>query len=182
MANKKDVLEARLASFPLVEYGFLDAADIEFSEKIRTVCETECLRYGTTWACPPAVGTVAECEKRCRAYSDFFVFTTMAEVDDITDPVSVRASQKDHEDTAREVRKVFRELYGGCLMLSTESCAICGDCTYPQGKPCRYPERMLPCIESHGIVVTNLAEKAGISYLSGYNTVVWFTAIFFNAD
>lgn len=180
--SRLEILEARLAELPLVEYGFLKAGDVEFSERVRTICETECPRYGTSWACPPAVGTVAECEKRCRAYTDFFVFTTMAEVDDITDTELTLATRNDHEEVARQVREVFREIYGPCLVLSTESCALCRDCTYPQGKPCRYPARMLPCVESHGIIVTDLAEKAGLTYFADYNTVIWFSAVFFSGE
>ena len=173
-------LEERLAQFPLVEYGFLKSHDIVFSERIRTVCETECPRFGTSWACPPAVGTVDECIERCRAFSDFFVFTTMAEVADYTDMDEALATRTDHEEITREVRGIFRELYGDCIVLSTESCAICDRCTYPDGEPCRHPELMLPCVESHGIIVTDLAEQAGLSYFYDYNTVIWFSAVFFN--
>lgn len=180
MLDKHEELEARLAEFPIVEYGFLKADEVEFTERIRTVCETECPQYGTSWACPPAVGTVAECEERCRAFSDFFVFTTMAEVDDIADMEADLATREGHEEIARQVREVFRGLYGDCLVLSTESCAACGECTYPRGLPCRHPDRMLPCVESHAIVVTELAERAGLSYFYDYNTVIWFSAVFYN--
>ena len=51
----------------------------------------------------------------------------------------------------------------GCeiKVLSTESCAQCETCAYPHG-PCRKPERMFPCVESQGILVTDLCEKYGM--------------------
>ena len=61
--------------------------------------------------------------------------------------------------------------------LSTEACAICPTCAYPDA-PCRHPERMFPCVESHGIVVTALAEQFGIDYLLG-DAVVWFSLLFY---
>ena len=177
----REELEARLVELPLVEYAYFKAEDIEFTERIRTVCRTECPQYGTTWACPPAVGTVDECRERCQRFSDAFVFTTIAEVPDIEDFEACLATRGPHEDVTRQVREVFRDLYGDCLVLSTESCALCAACTYPEGKPCRHPEHMIPCVESHGIAVTTLAEQAGMSYFYDTTTVVWFSVVFYNA-
>ena len=66
------------------------------------------------------------------------------------------------------------EVYG----LSTESCAICAHCAWPDG-PCRHPDRMFPCVESHGIVVTALAERHGIEYQYGGNVVTWFSLLLY---
>ena len=177
---QKVQLEERLAELPLVEYAYFDAQDVEFTERIRTVCRTECPQYGTTWACPPAVGTVDECHARCLRFSDVFVFTTIAEVPDIDDFEACLATRGPHEDITRQVREIFRELFGECLVLSTESCALCEQCTYPLGKPCRNPDHMIPCVESYGIAVTTLAEQAGMSYFYDNTTVVWFSVVFFN--
>ena len=55
----KAALEERLAELPLYSYGFFDPRELEFTDRVRWVCEHECPMYGTTWACPPAVGAVA---------------------------------------------------------------------------------------------------------------------------
>ena len=81
--EKKAEIEEQLAGLPIVQYEFLKPEQIVFSDRVRYVCETECPRYGTTWACPPAVGTVEECHARCMEYTDVFLFTTMCEVPDI---------------------------------------------------------------------------------------------------
>ena len=63
------------------------------------------------------------------------------------------------------------------MALSTEACAICQKCAYPDA-PCRHPDRMFPCVESQGILVTDLAEKHGLDFMNG-NIVVWFSLILF---
>ena len=60
----KAALEERLAELPLYSYGFFDPRELEFTDRVRWVCEHECPMYGTTWACPPAVGAVEECRKK----------------------------------------------------------------------------------------------------------------------
>ena len=76
-------LETQIAEYPVCEYAFIKPEEITFLEQVRHICESECPRYGTSWSCPPAVGTVAECKERCRQYTGGFIFTTVAEVSDI---------------------------------------------------------------------------------------------------
>ena len=59
-----------------------------------------------------------------------------------------------------------------------EACAHCESCAYPDA-PCRHPDRMFPCVESHGILVTDLAERHGIDFLVGSNLVTWFSLILY---
>ena len=54
-------VEAQLAELPLAEFVWFETAELEFSERIRTVCRENCPRYNKTWACPPAVGSVEAC-------------------------------------------------------------------------------------------------------------------------
>ena len=176
----REALEARLMEFPLVEYGFLKAEEVEFIDRVRTVCREHCPQYGRSWACPPAVGTVDECRERCRQYSDVIIFSTMAEVNDITNMEETLATREGHEVVTREIAAVIREMFGPCQPLSTESCAVCETCAYLSGRPCVHPERMIPCVESYGILVTELAERAGMTFMEDYNTVIWFSAIFFH--
>ena len=37
---------------------------------------------------------------------------------------------------------------------------------------------MFPCVESYGIVATDLAEKCGIEFFDG-NLVTWFSILFY---
>lgn len=174
----REELEAQIAEYPVCEYAFIEIKDIRFLERVRYICETECPQYGHSWSCPPAVGTVKECESRCARYTGGFLFTTIAEVDDIANLKATLATRMEHEEITRSIRDLFKEQCQEFLVLSTESCAVCETCAYPEG-PCRFPDKMFPCIESYGILVTELAEKYGISFLNGSNVVTWFSLILY---
>lgn len=174
--ERKAEIEEQLAGLPIVQYEFLKPEQIIFSDRVRYVCETECPRYGTTWACPPAVGTVEECHARCMEYTDVFLFTTMCEVPDIGNLEQTLTYRADHEEITRTVRDQFEAAGFETLTLSTESCAICKKCAYPDA-PCRHPDKMFPCVESYGILVTNMAEQCGIEFIEGGNVVVWFSLV-----
>ena len=60
----RSALEQKLAELPIAQYLFFRTDELEFSPRIRTVCEQECPRFGKTWACPPAVGAEEAC--KCR--------------------------------------------------------------------------------------------------------------------
>ena len=54
--------EEFISQYPIFEYRILDTKDITIQERVRTICQEECERYDSTWACPPAVGTLQECD------------------------------------------------------------------------------------------------------------------------
>ena len=171
----KQAVEAQLCQLPVSQYAWIDPREIEFSERVRYVCEHECPMYGTSWACPPAVGTVESCRNRVLSYPGALVFTSLAEVSDIADMAATLATRGAHEALTRQVRDILLQFSPDVLTLSTESCAICPKCTYPDA-PCRHPDRMFPCVESYGIVATALAERNGIEFYNG-NLVTWFSVL-----
>lgn len=174
----REQLEAQITEYPICEYAFIEPGDIRFLKEVRYICETECPQYGHSWSCPPAVGTVEECQKRCAEYTGGFLFTTIAEVDDIANMGETLATRLEHEEITRQIRDLFQTQCQKIQVLSTESCAVCEKCAYPDG-PCRFPDKMFPCIESYGILVTELAEQYGISFMNGSNVVTWFSLILY---
>ena len=174
----REMLEARLAELPLYQYAFIPTESLLFSERIRWICEHECPMYNTTWACPPAVGSVEECRARCLAYPEALVLSTITEVNDIANMEETLSTRADHEEITREALAMVREQCADTMVLSTEACHICPDCAYPHAA-CRFKEKMFPCVESHGIVVTDLAEKEGVDFYAEGNLVTWFSLIFF---
>lgn len=173
----KELLLSQLSALPLCQYEFIRPEELTFSERIRAVCESECPMYNKTWACPPAVGSVEACRKKCLSYPDALMITTVTEVPDITDMCRTLATRAPHEEITRQVEKLLRAQGLQTYVLSTEACTHCKTCTWPDA-PCRHPDRMYPCVESHGIVVTEIAEKYGIDFMAG-NLVVWFSILFF---
>ena len=173
----RELLEQQLSEMPLFQYAFMKSDELTFTQRVRHICETECPQYGTTWACPPAVGTVEECKARCRSFEDLLMISTVTEVSDIANLQETLDTRAGHEAITRQVVQLIRDQGLETMTLSTESCAICPHCAYPDG-PCRHPEKMFPCVESQGILVTDLAEKHGLDFMNG-NIVVWFSLILF---
>ena len=176
MDRKK--IETEIASLPICGFSFIPVSDIPFKEEVRYICKTECPRYGKSWSCPPATGSLEECRKRCEEYEGGFLFTTMTETDDPEDLEGMLATRKEHEDITRAVRDIFRKECRNILVLSTESCAICSRCTYPE-QPCRHPDRMFESLEGYGILVTELAERCGIPFLDETRLITWFSLLLY---
>lgn len=175
----KAALEERLAELPLYSYGFFYTRELEFTDRVRWVCEHECPMYGTTWACPPAVGTVEECRKKCMSYPECLMIASVTEVSDISNIDETLATRPAHEKLTNRVRDEMRELGVRPFILSTEACTICSRCAYLDGLPCRMPGAMHPCVESQGINVTPLLEKFGLEFQYGENVVTWVSLLFF---
>lgn len=136
--------------------------------------------YNKSWACPPAVGTVDECRARCLRYPGVLVISTIAEVSDISNIDETLALRAPHEEITHQVEALVRAWCGGETMaLSTESCAVCEKCAWPDA-PCRFPEKMYPCVESYGILATALADRLDMSFFNG-NLVTWYSLIFYRA-
>ena len=175
----KAALEERLAELPLYSYGFFDPRELEFTDRVRWVCEHECPMYGTTWACPPAVGAVEEFRKKCLNYPECLMIASVTEVSDISNIDETLATRPAHEKLTNRVRDEMRELGVKPFILSTEACTICSRCAYLDGLPCRMPGAMHPCVESQGINVIPLLEKFGLEFQYGENVVTWVSLLFF---
>lgn len=175
----KALLESRLAELPLLGYFFIDPRGLEFSDRIRWICEHECPMYGRTWACPPGVGPVSECQKKCMQYDNCLIIATITEVADITDIHETLATRPEHEKITNQVRDLMREQGVRPYILSTEACTVCERCAYLDGLPCRLPGKMHPCVESHGINLIPTLEENGIEFQFGANVVTWVSLLFY---
>ena len=173
----RELLEQQLQELPLFQYAFMKSSELSFTERVRFICKEECPRYGTTWACPPAVGSVDSCKAQCLTYPDMLMITTVTEVADIANVEETLATRGDHEEITRQVAELMKAQGCELRVLSTESCALCQTCTYPDA-PCRHPEKMFPCVESQGILVTELCEKYGMEFFNG-NIVTWVSLLLY---
>ena len=175
----KELLEEQLSQLPLYAYFYIDPKSLEFSDRIRWICENECPRYGKSYACPPAVGSVAACKEKCLSYSDCLVIGTITETEDIADIQSALATRFDHEALTNQIADLMRSQGVEPYILSTDSCALCDCCALCEGKPCRFPEQMHPCVESHGINVIPTLEENGLEFQYGDNIITWYSLLFF---
>ena len=101
--------EEFISQYPIFEYRILDTKDITIQERVRTICQEECERYDSTWACPPAVGTLQECEKKIKSYPQAVFFSSVAEVSDIMNMEEMLSTRRAHEDLTTEVGKYLNK-------------------------------------------------------------------------
>ena len=175
----KELLLEKLSELPLYIYDFIDPKDLEFNSRIRWICENECPMYGKSWACPPGVGSLNQCKGKCLQHENCLLISSIVEVNDIADMEETLATRGDHEAVTNQVGELLKEQGIEPYILSTEACAICERCAILDGKPCRFPEKMHPCVESHGINVIPVLEENGLEFQFGSNVVTWISLLFF---
>lgn len=172
-----EFLEQLSAEFPICEYAFGTTDQIPFSDKVLFICQTDCKRYGHSWACPPHAGEISENIARCRSYSRFFLFSTVWEVSDAWNTEVCLEAKKAHEALTREFREQLSAQAFSFYTLSS-GCSICDVCACPD-EPCRHPEDRLPSMESHGIVIMQLVEEMGLTFSYDGTTAVYFSMILY---
>lgn len=175
----KKLLE-RVNETSVFQCGLVKPAEATFLQEIRELCRSNsCGQYGTTWACPPAVGTIEECRNRCMHYNTMLVFTGKFLLEDPFDYDGMMRGMKGFKQIAREVESAVKPYLKDYLVLANEGCDTCKTCTYPTA-PCRFPDQLHHSLEGYGMLVSELAKQAGINYNNGENTVTYFGAILFN--
>ncbi len=175
----RELLEKKLAPLPLYLYDFFDPRELEFSDRVRWICQRECPMYGKSWACPPGVGSVESCKRKCLGFENGLMISTVTQVTDIADIRETLDTRPEHERLTNQVRDILRELGANPYVLSSEACAICARCAILDGLPCRLPGKMHPCVESHGINVIPMLERRGITFQYGDNVVTWISLLFY---
>ncbi|MEJ2157543.1 MAG: DUF2284 domain-containing protein [Desulfobacteraceae bacterium] len=173
-------IKREIHRFSIHEFAFLKPDEVIFSDEVRDLCKKNtCRMYGTSWACPPAVGRIEECKAQCLRYQHAFLFTTLSKTKNKFDLEGWKRAHLAHEKITDEVAEVFRFYDTDALVLSAEGCRLCKKCTYPES-PCTFPDRMHPATEGFGILVIQQAKACGIKYYNGPNTVTYFSMDFLN--
>ena len=98
-----DRFEEFISQYPIYEYRLVDTAEIEVRERVRIICKQECERYGTTWACPPAVGSLEESGKRIHSYPNGYFFSSVAEVSDVMKMAEMLVNRDSYEELTTAV-------------------------------------------------------------------------------
>ena len=179
-ASAVELLRDKFSEIGVYEFGFTDPSGIEYLQMIRDICaENTCRQFGKTWACPPAVGRVEECRERCLQYDTMLVFTGLYLLNGSFDFEGMKNGMHDFKGIADRVDDVLASYLDDYLVLSNESCDRCTSCTYPDA-PCRFPDKLHHSIEGYGILVSDLAKRAGVKYNNGAGTVTFFGAVLYN--
>ena len=161
-------------------YGLIESKDLVFWEEVREICKgNSCRKYGTTWACPPAVGTFEECKAEAMQYKKGLMFNCKYDIRSPFDWKGMMAGMAQFKEVCAELGEKVKDYLDDFLFLDAEGCDICEECTYPDA-PCRFPDKMHSSIEGYGMYVSAIAKKAGIKYDNGEGTVTYLGLILFN--
>lgn len=161
------------------ESGVVATSDLQYDPVIRKICEgNTCRNYNTSWACPPAVGTLDECRARCEQFEHLLLLSAKY---DLEDPFDYETMVEGHADFKKKIDG-FNDAICGMLdnyqLLTNEGCGRCRTCTWPDA-PCRFPDKLYHSIEGYGFHINRLAAKAGMHYINGQNTVTYFGGLLF---
>lgn len=169
-----------------LDFGFTLAEPISIStihlrEEVREMCAVnKCHAYNTNWGCPPACGTVEECQERVNGYETGLIVQTTGQLEDDFDYETMQETAKNHGkhfvDMLLHLRKEYPEL--DILPLGTGACMTCKKCTYPDA-PCRMPERMSSPMEGYGMVISDVCKDNGILYNHGRGTLTYVACFLF---
>lgn len=168
-----------------LDTGFWEAGEVpvdslQFRPDIRKICEeNSCRNYGTSWACPPAVGTLEDCRKRCEKYAHMLLFSGKFELEDSFDFASMVRGLGEFKKMTEQLDHALGRFVESYQILSNEGCGRCRKCTWPEA-PCRFPDHLYHSIEGYGLLVSQLAKEAGIRYHNGAHSVTYFGAVLFD--
>ncbi len=167
-----------ISQFPVYQYAFVKPSDVEFSSDVLEGCRLDCKYYRTSWSCPPAIIKPEKCKAECLSYEELFVFSSIAEKKDITNEAQERIFQGEHERITHCTAEFFRA--NGCetYILTSNRCTICPKCTFPKDL-CIHQDRMRPCIESHGIWMSDLLEKCVMDCFQDEKYRLLFSLVFY---
>ncbi|MCC8150822.1 MAG: DUF2284 domain-containing protein [Lachnospiraceae bacterium] len=175
-----EAIAAKKEELQIHQFGFMTTEQLSIQQGVRDLCEmNSCGRYGNSWSCPPAVGTLEECRAKIMQYKNVFVYTTKHDLEDSYDFEGMMAGKDAHEKISAGVVAYFKTLVpGDKLILSGDGCGRCAKCAYPDA-PCRFPGEVYPTVESYGVEVYRMAQTLHINYINGKDTVTYFSCIMY---
>ena len=157
----------------LLEPGILSAR-----EDVRAMCAADqCGAYGKNWTCPPACGTVEECQNRMRQYRRGILLQSVGHMTKTIDSKCYRETERRHLQKFHAFAEQIRKEYPGALCLGAGGCRICKQCAYPE--PCRFPEKAVSSMEGHGLFVTQVCRDAGVPYYYGEKTIAYTACVLY---
>jgi predicted metal-binding protein len=159
--------------------GELKAETLRVRPEVRDACAADkCKSYGKNWSCPPACGSLEECEKRMRRYTGGIILQTTGVLEDSLDYEGMLEIGRVHGKNLKTFQAQVKELLSDCLLLGSGACKNCEACTCPAG-PCRFPDKMIISMEAMGLVVSDVCKTNSLPYYYGANTLTYVGCILF---
>lgn len=145
---------------------------------VRDMCAADkCRAYGKNWTCPPACGSLEECEARMQSYARGILLQTVGHLRRSIDARTIMDTERRHLEYFREFSDRVREIYPDALCLGAGGCRVCKTCAYPD--PCRFPEKALSSMEGYGLFVTQVCRDNDLPYYHGEGTITYTACVLF---
>jgi predicted metal-binding protein len=167
-------VEISFGNYGFHEYKKFDLNLITIDQAVRDLCEQNtCGQYNRNHICPPAIKGIEEWQEEIFSYTNGVlvskVYPTQGGFDFKAWFEGIRDFQETLGRLKEDVEAQFPERK--FLFLGAGGCFLCDRCTYPEGKPCRFPDKTFPSLEACGIDVVRLSRDAGVRYNNGKNTI-----------
>ena len=173
---KEDAVDF-ISQFSIYQYAFLVPDEEFFSPSVVKECK-KCKYYHTSWSCPPAIVRFEKCRRECMSYDEIFVFSSLYGAENDSDGQLKRNAKKEHEKITDFTEELFKSRGYETYVLTSDRCTICEKCTFPR-KECLYQDRMHPCIESHGIRMSDLLARCEMDCFFEEGPSLLFSLIFY---
>jgi predicted metal-binding protein len=154
--------------------------DEKTMKKCRELCaQNLCGSYGTTWGCPPGVGTAKECLRAVRSFSKAVILIKKFGNIDMSDGGLLERLCTDHQNVCRKFGHMLKREGYSVLPLSDGGCRYCGKCTYPDA-PCRFPEQIMTSLSCYGIMMGDYLKTQNLDFAFEDDSVTLYGLILYN--
>lgn len=162
-------------------WGVFPVSELRFLPEVRDMCRANtCGRYGRSWSCPPACGTLEECRARAMAFAWGILLQTTAGMEDDFDVETMMEAGREQKDRlaafCARLDPAERR-----LPLGAGTCEVCAECSYPDA-PCRFPDRRQTSMEAFGLLVNDVCRSAGVPYYHGPRTITYTSCVLFGKE
>ena len=156
----------------------LDPQSLIAREDVRAMCvEDKCGAYNKNWTCPPAIGTVEECQEKMRRYKRGILLQTVGQMTKAVDTRCYRETEQRHINNFYALAEAIRKVHPDALCLGAGGCRVCKVCACPE--PCRFPGKAVSSMEGYGLFVAQVCRDANIAYHHGDRTITYTACVLF---
>ena len=175
MTSDEKIIEKWLEAAKKIGFsqaGVLNPETLKVMSLVRETCaEDKCHAYYHNWTCPPACGTLDECEARMRSYKRGILIQTTGMLRRDIDTKIYTETEQLHTEHLKALREQMMEEFSDMLMLGAGGCRICKKCAYPE--PCHFPEKAISSMEAYGLFVTQVCRDNDLQYYYGPRTITY---------
>jgi predicted metal-binding protein len=158
--------------------AFVDPQMLIAREDVRAMCTADkCGAYNKNWTCPPACGTIEDCQKKMQKYENGILLQSIGHMSKAVDSKCYRETERRHMQNLVAFAEEIRKQYPNALCLGAGGCRVCRQCAYPQ--KCRFPEKAMSSMEGYGLFVTQVCRDAGMPYYYGERTITYTACVLY---